>query len=236
MVEEVRGLTGQGVTRRSAVAAGRLDDRVVLGRHQDLGRLLGNLARRAVDARREQPGGVRALRPTRSPVGDRRPEVLEPGEPLGRAGPGCHRVAPGEPFGGPVEVEAAPLPAVAGRPARHDPGQERITVTVEGEVHEPQDVAARLALAPQGRARAREEVDVARRERRRDRLLVGPGEHQDPAIVGILHHDGHEPVAAVAGVAVVAQRTGRGGQGGTVHATASGIVRGPGCRRRPSPP
>ena len=120
--------------------------------------------------------------------------------------------------GGPVRVEAAALAAVAGRPGRHDPGEERVAVAIEGEVHESEDVAARLALAPQGLPRTREEVDVTRRERRRDRLRVGPGEHEDPPVDRILHDHGHETVPPVAERTVVAQGTGGGGERVAAHA------------------
>ena len=67
-------------------------------------------------------------------------------------------------FGGgrPVRgIEAAPRPAVAGRPGGIGRDEQRVAVAVDGQAAEAEDVAARLALAPQPVARARVEVDLA---------------------------------------------------------------------------
>ena len=59
-------------------------DCVVLGGEQDLGRLLGHLAARDVDAAVEQRGGVGALGAVGGALRDRRPQGFQPGEALRR--------------------------------------------------------------------------------------------------------------------------------------------------------
>ena len=169
VVQEVGGLAGERA--RAVAVASDASAGVVLGGQQDLGRLLGDLAAGRVDAAVEQRGRVGAGGPVGGASRDRRPERLEPGEALRRA---LGRRA--------VGVEAAPRPAVAGRPDRIDGDEQRVAVAVDREVDEPEHVAARLALAPQPVARARVEVDLAGRERRGERLGVHPGDHQDAAV------------------------------------------------------
>ena len=75
---------------------------------------------------------------------------------------------------------------MARRPDRVDGHEQGVSIAVDVEADEPQDVAALLALAPESVARPRVEVDLAGLERRRERLGVHPGEHQDPAVGGVL--------------------------------------------------
>ena len=60
VVEEVRGLAGEGGASRLAIDPGGLGRGVVLGRHEDLGRFLGHLAAGRVDTAGEEGRRVRA--------------------------------------------------------------------------------------------------------------------------------------------------------------------------------
>ena len=112
--------------------------------------------------------GVGAGRSLAARVGDRRPQRLEPGEAL----------ASTRSAGAPSGSKQLRVPRWQVGPTGSARDQERVAVAVDREVDEPQDVAARLALAPEPVARARVEMDLAGRERGRERLGVHPGEHQ----------------------------------------------------------
>ncbi len=124
---------------------------------------------------------------------------------------------------------------MAGGPGRLDPGEERVSVAVEGEV----DQARTLPLVSPLRQRVSRE-----RERKWTWPVASvaasasafcPREHQDPAVGRVLDDGGHQAIRAEAHVAVVVQRTGGGGERGAVMPRTSGTG-GPGSRPRPSPP
>src|SRR5205823_1808287 len=120
-------------------------------RDEDLGRLLGHLAADPVDPAGEQFGCVRVRWPRSSAILDRSPELFEPGEALGLL-PGPARV---------LEPEATPRSPMAGGSGRIDRQQQCVAVTVQCHGSQSQDIAARLAFAPQAAARSRVEMDLA---------------------------------------------------------------------------
>ena len=85
---------------------------------------------------------------------------------------------------------------MAGRAGGLRADEQRVAVAVERERAEPEHVARRLALAPQPAARPRVEVDLARAERRGERLDVQPADHQHPAVGDVLD-DAHDEARAV---------------------------------------
>jgi hypothetical protein len=80
-----------------------------------------------------------------------------------------------------------------------------------------QDVAARLALAPEAVARTGVEVDLARGEGGGERLRVDVGDHQDAAVGGVLDDGGDEAGRAPGDVFLAELRGG--------HATDSSMRR-----------
>ena len=124
---------------------------VVLGGEEHLGGLLGDLAADGVHATVEQATSCR------SPPGARSArDAIVDQSVSSQAKPCVVRSA-----GASGRIEARPHVAVAGRSDRVDGHEQRVAVAVDGDVDEPQDVARRLALAPESIARPRVEVDLA---------------------------------------------------------------------------
>ena len=126
---------------------------------------------------------------TSRPVGRRRASAIVAHSVSSQAKPWVDALG-----GRAVGVEAAPRAAMAGRPGGIDRDEQRVAVAVDREVDEPQDVAARLALAPQPVARPRVEMDLAGRDGRGQRLGVHLGDHQHAAVGDVLDDGRHEPV------------------------------------------
>ena len=189
VVQEVGGLAGErgaGLVARRARRLGRL---VVLGGEQDLGRLLGDLARRRGRRRR------RAARPCTSPrAGRRRASAIVAHSVSSQAKPWVRGASA---LGGAgIGVEARAGPAVAGRPAGSTPSSRASPSQSIASDRSRRTLPRRLALAPQPAARTRVEVHLARRQRRRERLGVQPADHQDPPVGLVLDDAGDEPVRA----------------------------------------
>ena len=204
VVQQVGGLAGEGRRGSAGVEAGG----VVLGGEQHLGRLLGDLAADGVDPAVEQRRRVRARPGGRSPAScDRRPQRLEPGEALrrparrARSSASKHERVPRwqvGPTGSTVTSRASPSQSTA-RPTS------RRTLPL---------------VSPLRHSRSREREwkwtsPVV--ERRGEGLGVHVGEHQDPAVGGVLDDAGHEAVGAEAD----RRRVGCASR----HATASGTSR-----------
>ena len=169
--------------------------------------------------------------PVRGTRRDRRPERLQPGEALGarRDRRGARGIG--------VGVEARSGAAVTGRARRLHPEQQGVAVAVDRKRAQPEDVARALALPPQPAARTGVEVDVARRQRGRERLGVEPADHQDPAIGVVLDDAGDEPVRAprdVGGIEAASSATGPAAT--PVMPPPPIAAAGPGGPPRPWPP
>src|SRR3981081_351102 len=74
-----------------------------------------------------------------------------------------------------------------------DLDEKRVGVAVRNELDEMKDVSARLAFLPELVARAAVEVDLARPQRRVERLAVHVREHEHRACGGVLHDRGDQP-------------------------------------------
>ena len=85
---------------------------------------------------------------------------------------------------------------MTGRAGRIGADEQCVAVAIDRQIDQPQDVAARLALAPQPLARPGVEVDLAGRHGGRQRLGVHPGDHQHPTIGGVLDDCRHQPIRA----------------------------------------
>src|SRR5947207_2327316 len=76
----------------------------------------------------------------------------------------------------------------------------RLAGAIERKITEAEHISARLTLPPQPVARPRMEMDLARRERRRERLGVDVGQHQHPTVFGVLDDGRRETVWAKADI------------------------------------
>ena len=235
VVHEVRRLAGE--QRRGAPSGRRrrLGRLVVLRREQDLGRLLGDLAARRVDAAVEQLDRVRAVGPLRGTLRDRRPQVLEPGEALPAS------FASGSSIGSEPGESPASKPGTA-RESASGSKQERVSRWQVG----PSGSAPIRSASPSqssasersrrtwpddsplrhSRPRDREwKWTSPGAERRRERLDVHPADHQHPTVGDVLD-DAHDEAVAVplerAGIDPASRSRGPG--------RASGLMRAPPCR------
>src|SRR4029077_7673773 len=165
---------------------------VVLRRQEDLGGLLGDLSGDRIDPAVEEAGRVGAGRSGRDTLRDRGPQGLEPVEALrgrgrrvGADAGACRR----------LRVEDAPRAPVAGRSVRLDLEQQRVAIAIDRDLAQDEDVAARLALAPQATTRPGVEMDLAGGEGRGQRFSVEVGDHQDAPIGDVLDDPRDEAVA-----------------------------------------
>ena len=143
-----------------------------------------------VDAAVEEPGGVRARRPGRGAVGDRRPERLEPGEALGR----------GRPPGAPSRSKQLRVPRWQVGPAGSTVAR---SASPSQSSARPRTASVLPLVSPLRHSRSREREwkctsPVA--TRRGQRLGVRVREHEHPAVRGVLDDDRDEAVRAVGGL------------------------------------
>ena len=186
VVQQVGGLAGQGLPGRAPVRGRR-----------------ASAVASSLAARRTSVASSVTLRATASTPPSSRRAVYEPaGRVATRSAIVAQSVSsqakPCARHGGrrAVEVEAAPRAAVAGRAGRLDRGEEGVAVAVERE-RTDESVLPLVSPLRQRRSRDREwKWTLAGRERRRQRLGVDVGEHQDAAVGDVLDDDRDEAVGA----------------------------------------
>ena len=184
-----------------------LGGRIVLGRDQDLRRLLGHLAADRVDSAVEETGRV-------SPRAARRRARRS----SSRAVSSQANPSPGATAGGAVGVEAAAgvRGDTSGRRGRRGRGSHRLAVEGRSPGPGARD-RRRLALAP-SRSASASGSGRPPLSRVPPGLLVHPGQHQDPAVGDVLDDHGASPF---------------GPQSGSVRGRTSWVIGTPGVMPRP---